>query len=70
MTKRKARQPDDLWGSVKVKGVRMRVAACWINGELTRMAQHIDPYGGILTCSWEEQQTFNTTNAPTHGEKG
>lgn len=61
---------DGEWGSVKVKGVRRRVAACWIKGELTRMAQHVDPYGGILTCTIEEQLTFNNTPAPTHGEKG
>lgn len=67
----KVKEPDGEWGSVKVKGVRERVAACWIKGELTRMSQPVDPYGGVLTCSWDEQQTFTTTTqAPTHGERG
>lgn len=66
----KRKEPDAKWGSVKVKGVRRRVAACWINGELTRMSQHVDSVGGILTCTWEEQRTFNTNPAPTHGERG
>jgi len=55
-----------VWGTVKVKGIRNRQDACWINGELTRMATKVDPYGGILSCTLEEELTFKPRKEKTH----